>query len=141
MFYNHKNITLESLNKQLENTLASHLGMEVTEFGNHYLIIKMPVDNRTRQSMGILNGGASMALAEVAGSLASNITVSEDKACAGLDINGNHIKSVTEGYVYAKAVPLHIGSRTHVWEIKITDDNNNLVCIARLTAAIIDRKK
>lgn len=141
MFYNHKNITLESLNKQLENTLASHLGMEVTEFGNHYLIIKMPVDNRTRQSMGILNGGASMALAEVAGSLASNITVSEDKACAGLDINGNHIKSVTEGHVYAKAVPLHIGSRTHVWEIKITDDDNNLVCIARLTAAIIDRKK
>ena len=141
MFYNHKNITLDSLNKQLENTLASHLGMVVTEFGNHYLIIKMPVDNRTMQSMGILNGGASMALAEVAGSLASNITVSEDKACAGLDINGNHIKSVTEGFVYAKAVPLHIGSRTHVWEIKITDDKENLVCIARLTAAIIDKKK
>lgn len=141
MFYNHKNITLESLNKQLENTLASHLGMEVTEFGNHYLIIKMPVDNRTMQSMGILNGGASMALAEIAGSLASNITVSEDKACAGLDINGNHIKSIAKGFVYAKAVPLHIGNRTHVWEIKITDDNGNLVCIARLTAAIIDRKK
>lgn len=101
----------------------------------------MPVDNRTMQSMGILNGGASMALAEIAGSLASNITVSEDKACAGLDINGNHIKSIAKGFVYAKAVPLHIGNRTHVWEIKITDDNGNLVCIARLTAAIIDRKK
>ena len=141
MFYNYKNITLDALNKRLENTLASHLGMEVTEFGDHYLIMKMPVDKRTIQPLGLLNGGASMALAETVGSLAANITVSDDKACVGLDINGNHIKSAREGYVYGKAVPLHIGNRTHVWEIKITDESENLICIARLTVAVIERPK
>ena len=141
MFYNHKNITLESLNKRLENTLATHLGMEVTEFGDHYLIMKMPVDERTIQPLGLLNGGASMALAETVGSLAANITMPDDKACVGLDINGNHIRSARSGYVYSKAVPLHIGNRTHVWEIKITDETENLICIARLTVAVIDRPK
>ena len=141
MFYNYKNITLDALNKRLENTLATHLAMEVTEFGDHYLIMKMPVDKRTIQPLGLLNGGASMALAETVGSLAANITVSDDKACVGLDINGNHIKSAREGYVYGKAVPLHIGNRTHVWEIKITDESENLICIARLTVAVIERPK
>ena len=141
MFYNYKNITLDALNMRLENTLASHLGMEVTEFGDHYLIMKMPVDKRTIQPLGLLNGGASMALAETVGSLAANITVSDDKACVGLDINGNHIKSAREGYVYGKAVPLHIGNRTHVWEIKITDESENLICIARLTVAVIEGPK
>ncbi len=141
MFYNSKNITLESLNKRIENTLGSHLGMEVTEIGDHYLIMKMPVDHRTIQPMGYINGGASMALAEVAGSLAASLSVSDDKACAGLDINGNHIKSVKSGYVYGKAVPLHLGNNTHVWEIKITDENQNLICIARLTIAVIDLPK
>ena len=94
------------------------------KIGNHYLIMKMPVDYRTIQPSGQLDGGASMALAEAAGSLAANISVSEDKLCVGLDINGNHIKSVKTGFVYAKAFPLHVGTRTHVWEIKITDDDN-----------------
>ena len=106
MFYNYKNITLDGLNKRLENTLASHLGMEVTEFGDHYLIMKMPVDERTIQPLGLLNGGASMALAEIVGSLAANITVSDDKACVGLDINGNHIRSIKEGFVFGKALPM-----------------------------------
>jgi 1,4-dihydroxy-2-naphthoyl-CoA hydrolase len=141
MFYNHKNITLEALNKRLQNTLASHLGMEVTEFGDHYLIMKMPVDHRTIQPMGVLNGGASLALAETVGSLAANISISDEKACVGLDINGNHIKSVRSGFVFGKAIPLHLGSRTHVWEIKITDASDNLICISRLTVAVIDRPK
>ena len=141
MFYNYKNITLDGLNKRLENTLASHLGMEVTEFGDHYLIMKMPVDERTIQPLGLLNGGASMALAEIVGSLAANITVSDDKACVGLDINGNHIRSIKEGFVFGKALPLHIGNRTHVWQIKITDKDENLICIARLTVAVIERPK
>ena len=141
MFYNHKNITLEALNMQLQNTLASHLGMEVTEIGNHYLIMKMPVDYRTIQPSGQLDGGASMALAEAAGSLAANISVSEDKLCVGLDINGNHIKSSNSGFVYGKAIPLHLGNRTHVWEIKITDENEKLICISRLTMAVIDKTK
>ncbi|MFM9944223.1 MAG: PaaI family thioesterase [Bacteroidia bacterium] len=141
MFYNYKNITLDALNKRLQNTLATHLGMEVTELGNHYLIMKMPVDERTIQPLGLLNGGASMALAETVGSLAANISVNDNLACVGLDINGNHIKSARSGYVYGKAVPLHLGNRTHVWEIKITDDDENLICIARLTVAVIDRPK
>ena len=141
MFYNHKNITLEALNKQLQNTLASHLGMEVTEIGNQYLVMKMPVDYRTIQPSGQLDGGASMALAEAAGSLAANISVNDDKICVGLDINGNHIKSINSGFVYGKAIPFHLGNRTHVWEIKITDENERLICISRLTMAVIDKTK
>ncbi len=139
MFYNHKNITLEALNSRLKNTLASNLGMEVVELGHEYLIIKMPVDNRTIQPMGVLNGGASLALAETAGSLAANLMVEADKICMGLDINANHIKSAKSGFVFGKAVPLHIGRRTHVWEIKITDNHDQLICIARLTLVILDK--
>jgi len=141
MFYNYKNITLEALNKRLENTLATHLGMEVTEFGEDYLVMKMPVDSRTIQPLGLLNGGASMALAETVGSLAANLSVSDDMACVGLDINGNHIKSAKSGYVHGKAMALHIGGRTHVWEIRIVDDNQHLICISRLTVAVINRPK
>ena len=139
MFYNHKNITVESLNDRQKNSLGSHLGMEVTEIGDHYLIMKMPVDARTIQPYGLLHGGASMALAETAGSIAANLTLADHLICVGLDINGNHLKSVTSGFVYAKAVPLHIGRTTQVWEIKITDQNEKLICIARFTAAIINK--
>ena len=140
MFYNRKNITLEALNKMFDNTMASHLGMEVTEIGDDYLIVKMPVDERTKQSYGMLNGGASLALAETVGSLAANLAVMPEKACFGLDINVNHIRAARGGYVHGKASPLHIGSTTHVWEIKITDDHEKLICIARLTMAIVDKK-
>lgn len=140
MFNSHKNITLESLNKILENTLATHLGMEVTEIGSNYLIMKMPVDARTVQSFGMLNGGASLALAETVGSLASNISIGDDKICVGLDINGNHIRAVRSGYVYGKASPIHIGNSTHVWEVIITDEHNKLVCVSRITMAILDKK-
>lgn len=140
MFYNRKNITLEALNKMFDNTMASHLGMEVTEIGDDYLIVKMPVDERTKQSYGMLNGGASLALAETVGSLAANLAVMPEKVCFGLDINGNHIRAARGGYVHGKASPLHIGSTTHVWEIKITDDHEKLICIARLTMAIVDKK-
>ncbi len=140
MFNSHKNITLESLNKILENTLATHLGMEVTEIGTNYLIMKMPVDARTVQSYGMLNGGASLALAETVGSLAANISIGDDKICVGLDINGNHIRAVRSGYVYGKASPIHIGNSTHVWEIIITDEHHKLVCVSRITMAILDKK-
>lgn len=141
MFSNHKDITLESLNQILNNTLASHLGMEVTETGENHLVMRMPVDHRTIQSFGILNGGANLALAETAGSLAANLCIPEDKVCVGLDINGNHIRPVRSGYVYGKAVPVHIGNATHVWEIRIVDDHQKLVCICRLTLAIIDKNR
>jgi len=141
MFYSHKNITLESLNKRLENNLGSHLGMELIEIGDNYLVMKMPVDERTMQPYGLLNGGASMALAETVGSMAANLSLSPDKICVGLEINGNHIKGARNGFVFGKATPIHIGKQTHIWEIKITDDNEKLICIARLTVMIIDIPK
>ena len=140
MIFNRKNITPESLNKKLNDTLASHLAMEITEIGNDYVIMKMPVDKRTMQYYGILNGGASLALAETAGSIASNLAVNFEKSCIGLEINGNHLKAVSNGYVFAKASPVHIGKSTHVWQVLINDDDGNLVCICRLTMAIFDKK-
>lgn len=139
MIFNCKNITPESLNNKLNETLASHLGMEITEIGKNYLIMKMPVDHRTRQYYGILNGGASLALAETVGSIASNLAVNFEKRCIGLEINANHIKAVSDGYVFANANPIHIGKSTHVWQVEIKDENQNLVCISRLTMAIFDK--
>lgn len=140
MIFNYKNITPESLNKKLNNTLASHLGMEISEIGKDYVIMKMPVDSRTKQYYGILNGGASLALAETVGSIASNLAVNFEKRCIGLEINGNHLKAVSEGFVYAKATPVHIGKSTHVWQVFINDEKENLICICRLTMAIFDKK-
>lgn len=121
--------------------MSETLGMEVEELGEDYLLMKMPVDNRTKQPYGILNGGASMALAETVASFAGNILLrKENKHCVGLEINGNHLRSVREGHVHAKASPIHIGKRTHVWNIDITDDHNNLVCKARMTLAVVETK-
>jgi len=121
--------------------MSETLGMEVEELGEDYLLMKMPVDNRTKQPYGILNGGASMALAETVASFAGNILLrKENKHCVGLEINGNHLRSVRDGYVHAKASPIHIGKRTHVWNIDITDDDNNLVCKARMTLAVVETK-
>jgi 1,4-dihydroxy-2-naphthoyl-CoA hydrolase len=138
MFFNYKNITLEALNKRLENTMASYLGMEVIEIGESHLTMKMPVDHRTIQPMGLLNGGASMALAETVGSMAANLTLDGTKVCVGLEINGNHLKGVKKGFVYGKATPIHTGRQTHVWQVNISDDDGNLVCTCRITVLIID---
>jgi len=121
--------------------MSETLGMEVEELGEDYLLMKMPVDNRTKQPYGILNGGASMALAETVASFAGNILLrKENKHCVGLEINGNHLRSVRDGYVHAKASPINIGKRIHVWNIDITDDDNNLVCKARMTLAVVETK-
>lgn len=122
--------------------MVNHLGIEVTEIGADYLKGKMPVDHRTTQPFGILHGGASVSLAETLGSIASSISVDQTKQyCVGLDINANHIRSVREGFVFGIAKPLHVGKKTHVWEIKITNEADQLVCISRLTMAVIDIKK
>jgi 1,4-dihydroxy-2-naphthoyl-CoA hydrolase len=97
----------------------------------------MPVDARTRQPMGLLHGGASVVLAETLGSMAGFLMLPEGKTCVGLEINANHIRSVREGYVFGKATPLHIGKNTHVWDIKIHDEHHRLVCVSRLTLAVI----
>ena len=121
-------------------SMSSHIGIEFLELGEDYLTAKMPVDERTKQPFGILHGGASVVLAETLGSVAATCVIDISKYLAvGLDINANHIRTVREGYVYGKAKPIHIGRKTHVWEIKIKNEENKLVCISRITMAIIDK--
>jgi 1,4-dihydroxy-2-naphthoyl-CoA hydrolase len=135
-----EDITLEKLNGWRKNTMVEHLGIELTDFGKDFLCGKMPVDHRTHQPMGLLHGGASVALAETLGSIAANLHVDpKTKACVGLEINANHIRSVRSGYVFGKATAQHIGRQTQVWEIKITDEAGRLVCISRITMAVIDK--
>jgi 1,4-dihydroxy-2-naphthoyl-CoA hydrolase len=134
-------ITLEILNKLSANTLAGHLGIEVTEIGEDSITAKMPVDHRTHQPLGLLHGGASVALAETLGSVGAMCCLDFDKQyCVGLEINANHIKSAKSGFVFGTAKPIHVGKRTHVWEIKITNENKELVCISRITMAVIDKR-
>lgn len=122
--------------------MGEHLGMEWVEIGPDFLSIRMPVDHRTHQPYGLLHGGASCALAETAGSVASHLVIDPEKfICVGLEINANHVRGVRSGYVTATATPLHLGNTTHVWDIKIKDDANKLVCISRLTVAILQKNK
>ncbi len=134
-------ITLDSLNKFSLNTMVSHLGIEFTSIGDDYISAKMPVDSRTQQPLGLLHGGASVTLAETLGSVAATCCVDHNtQYCVGLDINANHVKSATSGYVYGTTKPIHIGKRTHVWEIRIVNEANELVCISRITMAVIDKR-
>jgi len=136
------NVSLDQLNDAGKNTMSAVLGMEFTEIGPDYLRMIMPVNDLTRQPYGLLHGGASAALAETVGSVGSSLIIDTTKQiCVGLDINANHIRGVKDGYVHAIARPLHIGSTTHVWDIRICDEHNKLVCISRLTVAIRDKKE
>ncbi|GAB2534665.1 hotdog fold thioesterase [Rufibacter soli] len=133
-------VTLEQLNAWNKNTLGEHLGMEYTEIGEDYLIGRMPVDHRTHQPLGLLHGGASVALAETLGSVGATMFLDLDKQyCVGLEINANHVKAVRSGYVYGKATAVHVGRKTQVWEIRITTESGGLVCISRITMAVLDR--
>ena len=137
-----KNISVEQLQKFSKNTMVEHLGIEFLELGENFISAKMPVDHRTHQPMGQLHGGASIALAETLGSVASSIIVDMDKfVCVGLEINANHIKSARSGFVIGKATPIHLGKKTHVWDIKIRNEDDELICISRLTVAVIEKKK
>lgn len=137
----HKDVTPDTLNQMSKGNMLEHLNIEFTEVTEHSLTARMPVDHRTRQPMGLLHGGASVALAESLGSVASYLCVDSKKyACVGLEINANHIKGVQEGYVHGTVRPLHVGQRTHVWEIRVTNETQQLVCISRLTVAVIDQK-
>ncbi|MEO9964325.1 MAG: hotdog fold thioesterase [Reichenbachiella sp.] len=133
--------TLEGINDFSKESMVNHIGIEFTEIGKDYLKGTMPVDHRTVQPLGLLHGGASVTLAETLGSLAATMTVDPNKQyCVGLDINANHIKSCKNGSVEGIARPLHIGKKTQVWEIKITNSENQLVCVSRITMAVIDKK-
>lgn len=135
----HAPVSLDDVNASTADSAASYVGIEFIEAGDNYLVARMPVDHRTRQKHGILNGGASCLLAESLGSHASSLCVDPDKHyCVGLDINANHIRSVSEGWVYGTTRPIHLGRSTHVWEILIRDQQERLVCISRLTMMIKD---
>ena len=132
---------LPALNQISENTLVAYLGIEFTAVGPDYLTARMPVDQRTVQPFGILHGGASVVLAESLGSMASACCIDLEKyAAVGLEVNANHLRAVTAGYVYGTARPIHLGNRTHVWDIRIEDEKQRPVCISRLTMMIIEKQ-
>lgn len=136
-----KDITLQSINSLAKNTLAENLGIEFTAIGEDYLEAIMPVDRRTHQPLGLLHGGASVALAETLGSVAAACCLDPAKQfCVGLDINANHIRGVQQGFVKGITRPVHIGKKTQVWEIHITNEQKELVCISRITMAVLDKK-
>ena len=135
-----KPFSVDDLNAYQQQTLVSHLGILYTEVGEDFLSASMPVDSRTKQPAGILHGGASVALAETLGSTGANLVVDRDKQlCVGLEINANHVRAMREGEVRGTARPLHIGGTTQVWEIRITDEKDRLVCVSRITMAVLDR--
>lgn len=134
-------VSLSQLNAMSANTMVSHLGIEFTEIGSNFIIARMPVDARTHQPLGMLHGGASVALAETLGSVAATLCVNpQTQYCVGLEINANHIKSMRQGFVFGKTTPIHVGKRTQVWEIRITNEQEELVCVSRITLAVIDRR-
>lgn len=134
----HRDYQLSDLN--YGPSLASHLGMEFTEIGPDFLRARMPVDDRTRQIFGVLHGGASVALAETLGSVGAGLVIDPSTSmCVGQEINANHIRAVKDGSVIGTASPIHLGKRSHVWEIRIVDERDKLVCISRLTVAVLDR--
>ncbi len=136
-----KNQQLPQLTSQQAATMGERLGMEWVEIGPDFLKMKMPVDYRTIQPYGLLHGGASCALAETVGSIGSHLIIDPEKfICVGLEINANHLRSVRDGYVTATATLLHLGASTHVWDIKINDDAGKLICVSRLTVAILQKK-
>ena len=136
----HSQATLEALNAVSKMTMVEQLGIEFVEIGDDYLKAQMPVDHRTVQPYGMLHGGASAPLAESLGSLAGYLCIDGNaKRVVGLDINANHLRPVTSGFVYGVARPVHLGNSTQVWEIRITNEQDKLVCIARLTLAVLDQ--
>lgn len=132
--------SLESLNSTRQDTLSGVLGIEYSDIGPDFLRATMPVNNTTRQPYGILHGGASVTLAESLGSIGAFLVLNPATHYpVGLDINANHIRSVREGMVIGTATPAHLGRTTHVWEIQIHNEANQLTCISRLTVAILAR--
>ncbi|BDD05001.1 hotdog fold thioesterase [Aureibacter tunicatorum] len=134
-------IPLEQLNAQSKNTLIEHLNIRYTEITESYIKGTMPVNPTTHQPLGLLHGGASAALAETLASVGANLTINpKTHYCVGLEINANHIKSVKDGIVTGIATPLHMGRTTQVWEIRISNEDNKLLCISRMTVAVMAKK-
>jgi 1,4-dihydroxy-2-naphthoyl-CoA hydrolase len=133
-------ITAEQINPIGKGNMAEYLGIEITEVGEDFLKATMPVDQRTRQPYGLLHGGASVVLAETLGSVGAAFVVDRSKYdCVGLEINANHLRGVREGFVTGIARPVHLGKTTQVWEIRIHDNRDKIVCISRITIAVLKR--
>ena len=133
-------LSLEALNQRSENTMASTLGILFTEIGDDYLKATMPVNHNTKQPIGLLHGGANCALAETVASTAANCVIDIKTSYAvGLEINANHIRSATEGIVIATSKPFHIGRTTQVWHTEIVDEAGRMICVSRMTVAVIQR--
>ncbi len=139
-FYNE--IGLEDLKSFIEVNMLKHLDIRIVELTDESMIATMPVDHRTKQPMGLLHGGASCVLAESLGSIASYLCVDPDQCdVVGLEINANHVRSVRQGLVTGICTPLHLGRSSHIWDIKIKDDEGRLVCVSRMTNAILDKER
>jgi 1,4-dihydroxy-2-naphthoyl-CoA hydrolase len=133
-------LTVEELNAGRAGTILEHIGVEFTQIGDDFVRGIMPVDGRTRQPYGLLHGGASVALAESLGSTGATMCIDTERfQCVGQEINANHVRPARSGNVTGTARPVHIGGRTHVWGIEITNEAGKLVCISRLTVAVIRR--
>jgi 1,4-dihydroxy-2-naphthoyl-CoA hydrolase len=136
-----KNISIGDFEHWRKNTLSEHIDIRFIELGDDYVKASMPVDHRTHQPYGLLHGGASAALAETLGSIASALVIDREKfMCVGIEINANHIRSARSGLVIGTCTPLHLGSTTHVWDIRIRDEQMKLICVSRLTVAILKNK-
>lgn len=137
----YKAINLSQLNKLGRDTLSDYLEMEVTAIGEDFLTMRMPVTSKVHQPLGLLHGGAVAALAENVASLAGNLVASsQNKACLGLSLNTNHLKSAKDGYVHATAKPVHLGRSTQVWEVETRNDEQVLINVCRMTLAVVDKK-
>ena len=133
--------SIDQVNAMSKNTILDALGIEITEKGADFLAGKMPVDSRTVQPMRILHGGANVVLAETLGSIASLMIINPDEEISvGVDVNANHIRSVKSGWVKGIAKPISIGRKIHVWGIEITDEENRLTCVSRLTVSVLPKK-
>jgi 1,4-dihydroxy-2-naphthoyl-CoA hydrolase len=135
-----KNLSTEQIDLLCHRTIAEVLDIRFVETGKDFIKASMPVDHRTHQPYGLLHGGASCVLAETLGSIASAHVIDPEKfICVGIEINANHIRSVRHGLVTGITTPIHIGASTHVWDIKIYDEREKLVCVSRLTVAILKK--
>ena len=135
-----KQSALEKINAFQKNTMTEHIGIEITDFGNDFLSGKMPVDHRTIQPYGLLHGGASAILAESLGSIAGAMKINhETQGVVGVEINCNHLRSARDGWVHGKATQVKIGRKIQVWNIEIKNDDEKLVCVSRLTLAVIEK--
>lgn len=135
-------VDLDDVNRFVQGSMIEHVGIEFTEVGPDFLTGTMPVDHRTKQPFGILHGGASVVLAETLGSMAANMCVDREKElCVGLDIAANHVRQVVSGTVIGTARALHIGRRTHIWEIRIENESSELVSVSRLTMIVLQRSQ